>query len=785
MILRILLQLPTSSLTMKVKRFRKASMNRFPRTSHFAICLIAGTLTSAFGQDAPFAGHTVVRVTPRTSSELMAVHAISTNIWSCNIGLGPIDVQVTPAQRAALEELGLECIERIPDVQALVDAEREQIREARMNRDASWFTTFKTLGEINTRLDALAAASGGLATTFVVGNSLEGRPVRGIRFSGPDLPGNPRSSRPAALFAGGIHAREWVSPMTAMYIADRMIENYSTDPAIFDIMNTTEIIVIPVQNPDGYEFSWASAANRLWRKNRRTNADGSIGVDLNRNFGFQWGGLGASTTPNNDTYRGTSAFSEPETQIFRDFVSANPQIKSHIDFHSYSQLILTPWGWTDALPPDADIFRTITGAMEARIEAVNGLNYVAGPTYTTIYPASGGAHDWTYGDRNILGMTIELRDQGQTGFVLPADQILPCAQENFEGVLILADYTRRALLLSVPLGSGATIPESGASVQLNVRPGTSTLVTDGARIRYRRGTSGDFSTVPMSGGATQLGTLPSGECGESLQWYFETTASNGVTVRYPEHAPATVLSAEYSGNRTLFSDAMESDTGWTVGAAGDNATAGLWARADPVGTVAQPENDTTPNGTLCWVTGAPGGGAGANDLDGGITTLTSPRFDARAPRGFRLTATRIACSLWYSNNQGSNPNADSMPISISTDNGATWTQIADISANVGTWWTYSARVEDFVTPGANMRIRFVARDLGGGSVVEAAIDDFTVTLEGCRTADYNGDGAVDGDDTIAYFIDWDSANIDADYTDDSGVDGDDVIRFFTLWDANR
>ena len=739
----------------------------------------------ALSQTGPFVGHQVVRIAPRTPAELMAVESIVSNIWSCHIGVGPIDVQVTPDQRRALEQLGLPCELRIADVQALVDDEAAQIREARMNRDASWFTTFRTLTEINARLDQLAAASGGLASTFVVGTSLEGRQVRGIRFSGPDLPGNPRALRPAALFAGGIHAREWVSPMTTMYIADRMLENYSTDPAIFDIMNSTEIIVIPVQNPDGYEFTWAAPANRLWRKNRRINGDGSIGVDLNRNFGFQWGGLGASTNPANDTYRGTSAFSEPESQIFRDFVIANPHIKSNIDFHSYSQLLLTPWGWSDALPTDGDIFRNITSAMESRIESVNGLNYVSGPTYTTIYPASGGVHDWTYGDRNILGMTVELRDQGQTGFVLPAEQILPCAIENFEGVMVLADFTRRALLLSVPVSLGDTIAESGAVVQLNVRAGTSTLANNGAQLKYRIGDSGAFSSAPMTGAAIQTATLPPGECGNTVQWYFEATASDGSIHRYPENAPTTLLSAEYSGLRPIFGDDMESDRGWTVGAAGDNATAGLWVRADPVGTVAQPENDTTPAGTLCWVTGSAGGGAGANDLDGGITTLTSPTFSAVAPPGYRLTGTTVSCSLWYSNNQGSNPNADSMPVFLSSDAGSTWTQIADISANVGAWWTFSARIEDFMTPDSDMRIRFVARDLGGGSVVEAAIDDFAVTLEGCRTADFNGDGTIDGDDVIAYFGAWDASSPDADYTDDGGTDGDDVIRFFALWDANR
>src|SRR6185436_17289909 len=112
--------------------------------------------------------------------------------------------------------------------------------------------------------------------------------------SSPDLPGNPRSTRSSVLFNGCQHAREWASPMTAMYVADTMLGSYATDTRVHALLDKIEVIVIPIVNVDGYEYTWASSSNLLWRKNRRNNGNGSFGVDLNRNWGHQWGGEGAS-----------------------------------------------------------------------------------------------------------------------------------------------------------------------------------------------------------------------------------------------------------------------------------------------------------------------------------------------------------------------------------------------------------------------------------------------------------------------------------------------------------
>jgi murein tripeptide amidase MpaA len=728
----------------------------------------------------------VLRVTTADRAQLETLFEHVTGVWSCHIGPGEVDVQVTASQQAEVAALGYPWRVLIPDVQGLIDAERAQIEAAHRQRDAAWFTTYRTRTEINDRLDASAAAYPGFVTLFSAGNSVEGRPIRGLRITAPDLPGNPRATRPAAFFHGAQHAREWISPMVCMWIADQLLERYATDARVRDIVDHAEIIIIPVMNVDGYEYTW-TPNNRLWRKNRRDNGNGTFGVDNNRNWGYQWGGEGASTATNNETYRGPSAFSEPETQALRDFMTANPRIRAHIDFHSYSQLVLTPWGYTAALPPEATLFEEVYGAMESSIEAVHGMNYTAGPTYTTIYPASGVSLDWSFGALGVLGTSIELRDTGQTGFILPADQIIPTGEENFEGAMALVEYARRPLWWSLPAPLPTGVDQAGAPVTVTVRSGGAALA--GPPVLMARVGDGAFTPASTTPGANNAytGVLPGATCGQAVQFYFEASTTTGITSRFPANAPAAVFAAVGQGTPIVrFSDDMETDRGWTVGAPGDAATTGLWERADPQGTAAQPEDDhTPPPGVRCWVTGAAAGAnVGANDVDGGATTLTSPIIDALPPRFTAVTETRLTYARWYSNNQGSNPNQDSMPVLVSNDGGATWVQIEDVTENAGGWVVKSWRLEDFLPVTGRMRVRFVARDLGAGSVVEAAVDDVSITLMACRPdLDLNRDGNADQDD-VAYLINVISGGgnptgIDPDFNGDGNVDQDDVADFIT------
>ncbi len=175
-----------------------------------------------------------------------------------------------------------------------------------------------------------------------------------------------------------------------------------------------------------------------------------------------------------------------------------------------------------------------------------------------------------------------------------------------------------------------------------------------------------------------------------------------------------------------WSDDLEIDRGWTAGAVGDNATAGLWTRADPVGTeynsvMVQPEDDhTAAPGAMCWVTGngTPGGTAGAADVDGGKTTLLSPVFELDGA----LNAT-VSYWRWYTNNAGNNPDEDWWEVSV-TSNGTDWVTLEYTQESDPSWQPFSFELSGRVALNDQVQLRFVASDAGSGSLVEAAVDDF-------------------------------------------------------------
>ncbi|MDX2131110.1 MAG: M14 family zinc carboxypeptidase [Planctomycetota bacterium] len=752
------------------------------RIAVLSVILTAGVCTAAWAQHAPpagpYHGHQLVRVEVGSPEMRDRVLDLATTAWNCRVGTGLIDVQVTPEQLGAIRALGLEPQVVIPDVQALLDQEQREIAEARLQRDASWFGVFRTLTEVHARLDLWATQYPTLAETFVAGQTLQGRNIKGIRITAPDQPGNPRISRPAVLFNSCQHAREWATPMTTMWIGDRLLESYGTDARLSALVNQCEIIIIPVVNCDGYEFSW-QPNNRLWRKNRRDNGDGTFGVDPNRNWGYQWGGEGASTNPGNDTYRGTGPFSEPETQVMRDFITANTRLRAHIDFHSFSQLILAPWGYTSELPPDRPIFAFLEEDMREGIFGVHGRVYDAGPAYTTIYPASGVAPDWSFGARGLLAYTIEVRDQGTYGFVMPVSEIIPNAEENFEAAIRLAESTLLPLYV-VPVGEYPSVLTTSAPelVRLAVRAAKENPATP---LLWTRVNGGAWTSQPMGSevGSTFTGALPALGCGNVVEYYFEAPTTTGTSVTYP--AGGATLLARGVDLDVTFADDMETDRGWTVGAPGDTATLGIWNRCDPEATAAQPGNDATFDpGVLAWITDCRAGtGVGSFDVDGGTTTLTSPRFGAVPASGRRVAGVRLSYARWHSNNAGANPNQDTSPILLSNDDGATWVQLEGAQDNAGVWQRKAWRLEEFLPPTDRMRLRFVASDLGAGSIVECGLDDVRVEVLSCPIdLDYNADGNADQDDIacLAQTVAGEGSCtvLDPDFNGDGNVDQDDV-----------
>jgi carboxypeptidase T len=297
----------------------------------------------------------------------------------------------------------------------------------------------------------LAADHPDFVSYDVLGKSLEGRDQPLLRISSLS-PGEAESAKiPSILYQGCHHAREHLSVEVPVRFAEYLVANYATNESIKKLVDTREIFVAPIINPDGFFFDYTTGiSGKNWRKNRK-QFSGGVGVDLNRNYGYQWGGGGASTSVSSDTYRGPSAFSEIEIQNVRDFVKARRNRMTEVmDFHSFSELVLFPWGYTyDNVPSDDfKVFST----MGKQMASWNG--YTAEPA-SGLYIASGVSIDYFYGELGMTTFTFELSPTSifDGGFYLSPSRIESVFNQNLKPMLYMlefADDQTRVLREPVP-----------------------------------------------------------------------------------------------------------------------------------------------------------------------------------------------------------------------------------------------------------------------------------------------------------------------------------------------
>ncbi len=357
------------------------------------------------------------RVAIRTQDSAQAA-ALAVDTWSEERGSGlPLDIVVMSDDLAKLPA-PYEVL--VPDIDAVADAEHARLAAAAPTAD--WFGEFRDYTAITAHLGALAALAPDRVSMHAIGTSLEGRPLWAMKIGR----GTPM------LINGTQHAREWIAAMTATCVADRLVRDYDKDPAIRNFVDHTALWIVPVANPDGYQYSWSD--RRYWRKNRRNG----VGVDLNRNFSVAWGGDGSSKNERSETYRGQAAFSEPESAALRD-LSLREHIAMHIDFHAYGQLVLYPWNWTKTPAVDRDRFAGIGDNIASAIFAQHRVRYALMPG-VQLYAAAGTMSDWEYGEAGALSYTIELRPKGGSGFVLPPSEIRPTCDEGLAAVLALGSH---------------------------------------------------------------------------------------------------------------------------------------------------------------------------------------------------------------------------------------------------------------------------------------------------------------------------------------------------------
>jgi len=179
----------------------------------------------------------------------------------------------------------------------------------------------------------------------------------------------------------------------------------------------------------------------MWRKTRKPNSGTScVGTDPNRNWPYMWNRGGSSPDPCNDAYHGSAPGSETEPMAIANLVKNTPRVMGYMDIHSYSQLFMSAWGYTTALPRDYTRMLQLMTPIVNSIASIHGRRYREGNIASTIYVASGSSVDYTYGELGVVySWAVELRDTGQYGFILPANQIRPQGEEFMAGVMVMAN----------------------------------------------------------------------------------------------------------------------------------------------------------------------------------------------------------------------------------------------------------------------------------------------------------------------------------------------------------
>ena len=237
---------------------------------------------------------------------------------------------------------------------------------------------------------------------------------------------------------GGHHAREHLSVEVPLLLAKFLVE--ARDETTLRLLDTRDIFIIPMVNPDGAQFDIATGNYQMWRKNRNTNAGNSCaGVDINRNYGFKWGTGGSSSNACSDVYMGPTPFSEPESQAVKAFVEGHPNLKVLLTFHTYSELVLYPWGSTyDDISNRADL-----ATFQKMAQTMAGWNgYTPQPTHD-LYIASGDTTDWAYGALGIFAFTFEMSPNGGGfgggGFYPGPEEIQHSFQANLKPAMYMID----------------------------------------------------------------------------------------------------------------------------------------------------------------------------------------------------------------------------------------------------------------------------------------------------------------------------------------------------------
>ena len=592
-------------------------------------------------------------------------------------------------------------------------ADLENFYAARNGRGVG-FGAFHTYSETMDQLDALHAAYPAITTAkYSIGTTGEGRTLWAMKVS--DNPGVDEDE-PEVLFDALHHAREPMSTETCLMLIEYLGSHYATDARVKWLVDEREIFFVPIVNPDGYVYNETTnpSGGGMWRKNRRNNGDGSYGVDVNRNYPFQWVGSGSSSVPSDDTYRGPSAGSEPETQALMNFSLAH-QFRTAQSFHTYSNYVLFPWGYTTAHTPDDAVLRDIASIMAS----ANGYTYGQPPEI--LYTVNGGSIDWQYGEQMLKAKTYAFSNEigGDSDGFWPLDSRIPqLFQDNLEPALYLIEVAGpsmflRNLAVTGGNGNGRLDPGESAGIAFDVQNGavvgsasalTVTLLSNDAYLQLGEGQralgtlgaraiwSGTGSPFPVAVDAA----CPSGHVIALTLRFSWTGGTKDIPVNLPVGAP-TVLMA----------DNMESGTS-------------LWTLTSPWGLTTTQSHTATHS-----LTDSPSGNYG-NSVNVSARLTASLDFTHVGSPTLSFW-TRYATEAGY----------DFCYVEASTD-GTNWQTLASYNGSQTTWVQKTVSLSTYVGQ-SQVRLRFrLQSDSGvtgdGWYVDDVAVSGFTSSSNAAPTA---------------------------------------------------
>ena len=415
----------------------------------------------------------------------------------------------TAEERSAIAETGALILEAGHDYVLIESTADEKVKiEKKLNKkiaepspDQAMTLAFPTAdsayhdyAEMIAEIQQAEADHGAIFDLFSIGTSYDGRTIWAGKISDnanvPD-PNNPNVSideaEPEVLFTHHQHAREHLTVEMALYTLKMLTDEYGSNPQITNLVNNREIWMVFDMNPDGGEYDIATGTYRSWRKNRQPNAGSTaVGTDLNRNWNYRWGCCGGSSgTFSSETYRGAAPFSAPETAVVSNFVNSRvvggeQQITVAIDFHTYQELILWPYGYTFTDVP-ADMTQDDHDVLVAMGQAMAATNGYTPEQASDLYITDGTINDWLYGVHRIMNYTFEMypRTSSQGGFY-PPDEVIPAeTSRNRAAVLYLLEQA--ACPYNV-IGKGAQYCGAGTPPVNTglLSPSTQTPVTTGS-----------------------------------------------------------------------------------------------------------------------------------------------------------------------------------------------------------------------------------------------------------------------------------------------------------------